>query len=98
MSESFDPDAQEIVSYPRHTNNSERHTFHPEDGNAIVVLYVEVTPENKAAVRAALIAAAGDCEKAKFFKPWTVSSKEGKRAAVHVKAQVHNDINIDISE
>ena len=88
----FDPDAQEIVSYPRHTNNSQRETFYPADGNSIVVLYVEVTPEQKAAVRTALIAAAGDCEKAKFFKPWVVSSKEGQRAAVHVKAQVHNDL------
>ena len=90
----FDPTAEETVSYPRKTKNSQRETFYPADGNSIVALYVEVTPEQKAAVRAALIAAAGDCEKAKFFKPWVVSSQEGKRAAIQLRMQVHNDINL----
>ena len=89
---SFDPTAEVTISYLKNTKNSQRETFYPADGNSIVALYVEATPENVPAVRAALIAAAGDCEKAKFFKPWVVSSKVGKKAAVHVRMQVHNDI------
>ena len=88
----FDPTAVETISYPRKTANQQRETFYPADGNSVVALYVEVTPAQKAAVRAALIATAADCEKAKFFKPWTVSSQVGKKAAVHVRMQVHNDI------
>jgi hypothetical protein len=94
MPDDFDPTLEETISYPRKTANSQRETFYPADGNSIVVLYVEVTPAQKAAVRDALIATAGDCEQAKFFKPWVVSSQVGKRAAVHVRAQVHNDIQL----
>ena len=88
----FDPNAVVTISYPKHTNNQQRETFYPADGNSIVVLYVEVTPEQKAAVRADLLALAPSCEEVKFFKPWTVSSKVDKKAAVHVRMQVHNDI------
>ena len=92
MDTTFDPTAEETISYPRKTNNQQRETFYPADDNDIVVLYLEVTQENRAAVRAALIAAGEGCEQFKFFKPWTVESEEGKRAAVHVRMQVHNDI------
>ena len=58
MPDSFDPNAVETISYPRKTANQQRETFYPADGNSVVALYVEVTPAQKAAVRADLLALA----------------------------------------
>lgn len=96
--ESLDPSTEETVSYVRKTCCGQREVLYPADGNDVVVLYIEVTPENNAVVSTALSAVEAACEEVKLFKGWTVASEEGKRAAVQVRTQVHNDIDIPIGE
>jgi hypothetical protein len=90
----FDPTAEETISYPRKTQNSERKTFYPADDNTVAIMYVEIPVGQKVATMDALRAIGDTCVKSKFFKRWKVTSEEGKRAAVHVRAQVHNDIQL----
>ena len=90
--DSLDPDTEETVSYVRKTCNSERQVLYPKDGNYIVVMYMEMSAENSGAVGDAISVIEANCEESKLFKGWTVSSEAGKRAAVQVRAQVHNDI------
>ena len=90
----FDPTAEETISYPRKTQNSQRETFYPTDGSSVAIIYLEAPVGKKVAIKNALAAIAAACAEYKQFKAWTVSSEAGKRAAVHVRAQVHNDIGI----
>ena len=90
----LDPAQEETISYPRKTNNQQRETLYPEDGNTVAILYVEIAKGEKVATMDALRAIGDTCVKSKFFKRWKVTSDEGKRAAVHVRMQVHNDINL----
>jgi len=92
--DTFDPTAEETISYPRKTQNSERKTFHPADGNTVAIMYVEIPVGQKVATMDALRAIGDTCVKSKFFKRWKVTSEVGKRAAVHVRMQVHNDIKL----
>ena len=92
MPDSFDPNAVETISYPKHTNNSQRETFYPADGSSVAVIYLEAPVGKKVAIQNALNAIAAECAEYKQCKPWTVSSEVGKKAAVHVRMQVHNDI------
>ena len=87
----FDPRAEETISYPRKTQNSQRETFYPKDGNSAVVIYLEAPVGKKVAIKNALAAIAAECAEYKQFRPYTVASQPGKTAAIHVRAQVFDD-------
>ena len=91
----LDPAQEEIISYPRKTNNQDRRVFYPKEGNDVLVLYIEVAPDKRSSVRSAIRAIAdADCEKARFLKRYRVAPVDGKLAAVQLRMQVHNDINL----
>ena len=96
--ESLDPSTEETVSYVRKTCCGQKEVLYPADGNDIVVMYMEVSPENNAAIGEAISAIETNCEGFKLFKGWKASSEVGKRAAVLVRTQVFNDIDIPEGE
>lgn len=78
------PTEEVVPATTRRKDHSLSDEFFPSDGNTFVVIALEATPANVAAVRTALLAAKNKSEMFSFFRWGTVSHKTGCRAMVRV--------------
>jgi len=64
--------------------------FYPAEGNTAAVLYVEVSPANKAAAAALVGQISGLAEETEL-KQWTAAAEDGKRPGVNARMLVSDD-------